>query len=165
MIERLVTSHLLGATSLVMLCLLYMNKSVVANAAAGLGGVLTFMFERTDDFQEIIEFGRLSDTLYGLKVNKLQGDFKPGLAAFISQHSIRAILIGTRRSESPPRLPAIILDVFKYFRKFEILRPRQPNLAPLLCACAERPICAPGRQQIHYRAHRCSNRRLWRMWA
>ena len=55
------------------------------------------MFERTDDFKEIIEFGQLSDRLYDLKMNKLQGDFKPGLATFISEHSIRAILIGTRR--------------------------------------------------------------------
>ncbi|KAK9840250.1 hypothetical protein WJX74_006136 [Apatococcus lobatus] len=67
--------------------------------ANGLGGVLTFMFERTDDFQEIIEFGRLSNTLYGLEMNKLEGDFKPGLANFISQHRIRAILIGTRSSD------------------------------------------------------------------
>ena len=54
--------------------------------------------------------GGVSDALYGLKINKLQGDFKPGLAAFISQHSIRAILIGTRRSESPSCLSANVLD-------------------------------------------------------
>ncbi|KAK9846826.1 hypothetical protein WJX84_007716 [Apatococcus fuscideae] len=69
------------------------------DAPGGLGGVLTFMFERTDDFKEIIEFGQLSDRLYDLKMNKLQGDFKPGLATFISEHSIRAILIGTRSSD------------------------------------------------------------------
>lgn len=64
---------------------------------AGLGGVRSFFFERTNDFAEIRSFVKATDEQYGLQVEYLTGDFKSGLEAFLQRSKVHAIVLGTRR--------------------------------------------------------------------
>lgn len=64
---------------------------------AGLSGICTFIFERSDDFPEILEFVRDTDRQYKLHVEELSGDFKSGLSALLLRKPIKAVIIGTRR--------------------------------------------------------------------
>ena len=67
---------------------------------AGLGGIQTFMFERSDDFHEIVAFTRDMATRYHLALRELQGDFKSGLATLTAVHGVKAVILGTRRCAS-----------------------------------------------------------------
>lgn len=63
----------------------------------GLGGICTFIFERQDDFPEILDFVRLVDKKHLLGVEELEGDFQSGLRSLLSRRPIRAVILGTRR--------------------------------------------------------------------
>ena len=69
---------------------------------AGLGPVRTFIFERRDDFPEILEFVRAMDARYGLRLEELEGDFRLGLASLIRRSGVKAIVLGTRRCNPSP---------------------------------------------------------------
>ena len=63
----------------------------------------TFIFERRDDFPEILDFVRAMDARYGLRLEELEGEFRAGLASLIRRSGVKAIVLGTRRREpSPP---------------------------------------------------------------
>lgn len=64
---------------------------------AGLGGIRTFNFQRSDDFPEICAFISTTDQQYHLRLENLAGDFKPGLEGFLSHTKTKAIVLGTRR--------------------------------------------------------------------
>lgn len=64
---------------------------------AGLGGICTFIFERDDDFPEILSFVRDVNRKYNLGVEELEGDFKSGLEGLLARKPIKAVVIGTRR--------------------------------------------------------------------
>ena len=64
---------------------------------AGLGGLCTFIFERQDDFTEILQFVRSANKAYQLHVEELAGDFKSGLSELLFRRPIKAVIIGTRR--------------------------------------------------------------------
>lgn len=64
---------------------------------AGLEGICTFIFEREDDFPEILEFVRDVNREFRLHVEELRGDFRSGLEDLLSRRPIKAVLIGTRR--------------------------------------------------------------------
>ena len=66
----------------------------------GLGGILSFFFERRDDFTEVLEFVHAMNAQYELQVRKMHGDFKAGLEQLVSVSGVRAIFLGTRRSGS-----------------------------------------------------------------
>jgi hypothetical protein len=66
-----------------------------------LGGIRTFVFERDDDFPEILEFVRTSNTAHNLHVEELEGDFKSGLKSLLDRFPIKAVIIGTRRYPPP----------------------------------------------------------------
>lgn len=57
----------------------------------------TFIFERRDDFPEILAFVRDMDARHGLRLEELQGDFRAGLAGLIRRTGVKAIVLGTRR--------------------------------------------------------------------
>ena len=70
--------------------------------SAGLGAVRTFIFERRDDFPEILDFVRAMDARYGLRLEELEGDFRSGLASLIRRSGVKAIVLGTRRRDPSP---------------------------------------------------------------
>ena len=59
--------------------------------------MLTFFFDRSDDFSEIREFVRTMDTRYGLHLQTMHGDFKAGVEHLVNVRGIKAIFLGTRR--------------------------------------------------------------------
>ena len=86
---------------------------------AGLGSLRTFIFERRDDFPEILSFVRDMDARYGLHLEELEGDFRSGLASLIRHSGIKAIVLGTRRRGRPAcsafllcskKAPSLLLD-------------------------------------------------------
>jgi FAD synthetase len=71
-----------------------------AQAGHGLHGIRTFFFDNTKDFQEVIDFVHHQDAQYGLHVDYIANpDFKAGLVEYLSAHSIKAIVLGTRRGD------------------------------------------------------------------
>ena len=74
---------------------------------AGLGSLRTLIFERRDDFPEILSFVRDMDARYGLHLEELEGDFRSGLAGLIRHSGVKAIVLGTRRRGRPER-PALL---------------------------------------------------------
>ena len=76
------------------------NVIYLTTVGAGLDGVLSFFFERTDDFKEVREFVDAMDAHYMLQVRKMHGDFKAGLEQLVTASSIRAIFLGTRRCDT-----------------------------------------------------------------
>ena len=74
---------------------------------AGLGGICTFIFERSDDFSQILDFVRATNTKYDLHVEQLEGDFKSGLSGLLARRPIKAVVLGTRRqAKSSTSLPS-----------------------------------------------------------
>lgn len=95
----------------------------------GLAGMLTFFFDRADDFAEIRDFVRDMDARYDLHVQNMHGDFKAGVEHLVNGQGIKAIFLGTRRYWSRiPRLSSIsvvaarldhnvcLLGLFHYLR-------------------------------------------------
>ena len=72
-------------------------------ACSGLGGILSFFFERDDDFWEVRDFVDEMDARYALDVHKVHGDFKGGIERLTAASGIRAIFLGTRRQAFPSR--------------------------------------------------------------
>ena len=59
--------------------------------------MLTFFFDRSDDFSEIRDFVRNMDTHYGLHLHTMHGDFKAGVEHLVNVKGVKAIFLGTRR--------------------------------------------------------------------
>lgn len=59
--------------------------------------MLTFFFDRADDFPEIRQFVRDMDACYGLHIQNMHGDFKAGVEHLVHAQGIKAIFLGTRR--------------------------------------------------------------------
>ena len=59
--------------------------------------MLTFFFDRSDDFCEIREFVRDMDARYNLHLQTMHGDFKAGVEHLVNEKGIKAIFLGTRR--------------------------------------------------------------------
>ncbi|GBF98909.1 FAD synthase [Raphidocelis subcapitata] len=67
---------------------------------AGLGGIHSFYFERPDDFQEVRDFVRTTDSAYRLGVAFLDDpDFNAGLRGYLEGSGALAIVLGTRRGD------------------------------------------------------------------
>ena len=64
---------------------------------AGLKGICSFVFEREDDFPEILEFTNDMSRQYGLNVHKLHADFRSGVEGLLETTKLKAIILGTRR--------------------------------------------------------------------
>ena len=62
-----------------------------------MGGIHSFIFERPDDFQEILEFTEQCNQRYGLHIEIMQTDFKTGVSQLLEERPIKAIILGTRR--------------------------------------------------------------------
>jgi hypothetical protein len=62
--------------------------------------MLTFFFDRADDFPEIRQFVRDMDAQYGLHIQNMHGDFKAGVEHLVHAQGIKAIYLGTRRCSS-----------------------------------------------------------------
>ena len=59
--------------------------------------MLTFFFDRADDFPEIRQFVRDMDARYRLHIQNMHGDFKAGVEHLVHAQGIKAIFLGTRR--------------------------------------------------------------------
>lgn len=64
---------------------------------AGLKGICSFVFEREDDFPEILDFTSDMSQQYGLNVHKLHADFRSGVEGLLEVTQMKAIILGTRR--------------------------------------------------------------------
>ena len=67
------------------------------SSGPGLGGILSFFFDRKDDFREVLDFVHATDKQYGLQLQQLHGDFKQGIQQLTSCSGIKGIFLGTRR--------------------------------------------------------------------
>lgn len=65
----------------------------------GLKGICSFVFEREDDFSEILTFTNDMSGQYGLKVHKLHADFRTGVEGMLETTELKAIILGTRRGD------------------------------------------------------------------
>lgn len=70
---------------------------VTCAVLAGLRGICSFVFERNDDFQEILDFTHDMSHKYQMHVHKLQSDFKTGVEQLLETTQLQAIILGTRR--------------------------------------------------------------------
>lgn len=64
---------------------------------AGLKGICSFVFEREDDFLQILDFTSDMSQQYGLNVHKLHADFRSGIEGLLETTKLKAIILGTRR--------------------------------------------------------------------
>ena len=55
------------------------------------------MFEREDDFPQILDFTSDMSQQYGLNVHKLHADFRSGVEGLLETTELKAIILGTRR--------------------------------------------------------------------
>lgn len=65
--------------------------------AAGLKGICSFVFEREDDFPEILAFTSNMSRQYNLHVHTLHADFRSGVEGLLETTQLKAIILGTRR--------------------------------------------------------------------
>lgn len=65
--------------------------------AAGLKGICSFVFEREDDFTEILAFTNDMSRQYNLNVHTLHADFRSGVEGLLETTQLKAIILGTRR--------------------------------------------------------------------
>ncbi len=64
---------------------------------AGLKGICSFVFERQDDFSEILAFTNDMSKQYDLNVHTLHADFRSGVEGMLETTELKAIILGTRR--------------------------------------------------------------------
>ncbi len=55
------------------------------------------MFEREDDFTEILAFTNAMSRQYNLNVHTLHADFRSGVEGLLETTQLKAIILGTRR--------------------------------------------------------------------
>ena len=79
----------------------------MSHAAAGLKGICSFVFERGDDFPEILDFTNEMSRQYGLHVHKLHADFRSGVEGLLETTKVKAIILGTRRYSIPCGIIAV----------------------------------------------------------
>ena len=78
--------------------LLALSKGHAAQSFdAGLKGICSFVFEREDDFPQILDFTNHMSQQYGLNVHKLHADFRSGVEGLLEVTQLKAIILGTRR--------------------------------------------------------------------
>lgn len=73
------------------------TSPVNCHHCAGLRGICSFVFERNDDFEEILAFTSDMSQKYNMHVHKLQSDFKTGVEGLLETTKLQAIILGTRR--------------------------------------------------------------------
>ncbi|DBA82678.1 hypothetical protein WJX77_002340 [Trebouxia sp. C0004] len=69
------------------------------NSAHGLKGICSFVFEREDDFTEILAFTNTMSRQYNLNVHTLHTDFRSGVEGLLETTQLKAIILGTRRGD------------------------------------------------------------------
>ena len=73
------------------------HKVCCTSLVAGLKGICSFVFEREDDFPQILDFTGDMSQHYGLNVHKLHADFRSGIEGLLETTKLKAIILGTRR--------------------------------------------------------------------
>lgn len=73
------------------------HKACCPTLVAGLKGICSFVFEREDDFPQILDFTGDMSQQYGLNVHKLHADFRSGIEGLLETTKLKAIILGTRR--------------------------------------------------------------------
>ncbi|KAK9813658.1 hypothetical protein WJX73_002147 [Symbiochloris irregularis] len=77
----------------------YFSRQKSSAPEKGIGSVRSFVFERSEDFDDIRHFVQDMDRQHHLQLETLRGDFKPGLETFLHKSKIKAIILGTRRGD------------------------------------------------------------------
>jgi len=65
----------------------------------GLGGIVTFFFDKADDFPQVVQFTKDMDTLYSLDMRLYTSDFLTGLKELLGETDVKGIFLGTRRGD------------------------------------------------------------------
>ena len=60
-------------------------------------GICSFVFERADDFTEILAFTSNMSQQYNLNVHTLHADLRSGVEGLLETTQLKAIILGTRR--------------------------------------------------------------------
>jgi molybdenum cofactor synthesis domain-containing protein len=64
-----------------------------------LESIITFFFDKPDDFPEVVEFTKETSKEYGLDIRIYTSDFFSGLDDLLSSTAVKAIFLGTRRGD------------------------------------------------------------------
>ena len=80
------------------------------SSVAGLKGICSFVFEREDDFPQILAFTNAMSKQYDLNVHTLHDDFRSGVEGMLQTTDLKAIILGTRRYSQPSNITADHLD-------------------------------------------------------
>ncbi|KAI8102753.1 hypothetical protein M9434_005547 [Picochlorum sp. BPE23] len=65
----------------------------------GLGGMVTFFFDKADDFPQVVQFTKEMDALYSLDMRIYTSDFFTGLKELLEDTDVKGIFLGTRRGD------------------------------------------------------------------
>lgn len=65
----------------------------------GLEGIVTFFFDKADDFPDVVQFTRDTDSQYSLGMKVYTSDFFSGLKSLLDETTVQGIFLGTRSGD------------------------------------------------------------------
>lgn len=65
----------------------------------GLEGIVTFFFDKADDFPDVVQFTKDTDVQYSLKMKIYTTDFFSGLHDLLGETNVQGIFLGTRSGD------------------------------------------------------------------
>ena len=83
--------HLIRAA----LCL----RKEAAKQLDGLEGIVTFFFDKADDFPDVVQFTKDTDSMYSLGLKVYTCDFFSGLKTLLDETTVQGIFLGTRKGD------------------------------------------------------------------
>jgi 3'-phosphoadenosine 5'-phosphosulfate sulfotransferase (PAPS reductase)/FAD synthetase len=69
------------------------------SGSSQLGAIVTFFFDKPDDFPEVVQFTKETSEEYGLNMRIYTSDFFSGLSDLLSSTDVKGIFLGTRRGD------------------------------------------------------------------
>jgi len=76
-----------------------LERGHASESSNGLGGMVTFFFDKPDDFPEVVEFTKEINAMYSLDMKIYNSDFFTGLKDLLDTTPIKAIFLGTRKGD------------------------------------------------------------------
>jgi molybdenum cofactor synthesis domain-containing protein len=70
-----------------------------SEGGGGLGGMVTFFFDREDDFREVVGFTKATADAYELDMRVYSNSFFEGLEDLLGSTDVKGIFLGTRRGD------------------------------------------------------------------
>ena len=71
----------------------------VSSGSGELGGMVTFFFDKDDDFREVVAFTKATAADYNLDMRIYKNSFFEGLEELLSSTEVKGIFLGTRRGD------------------------------------------------------------------